>query len=519
MKKRSVLAMLLVLVLCFTAGCQKTEKTNDADTTEDTTDEQQNEEKESIDSKDDEEIVEIVWQLPFLSDFGEGVYRVEDALNEMLEKDIGVHITFVRSDLLTLQNDAALMVSSGEQLDVCVAFGSVKNTVDAGLAIPLDDLYEQYGQDILEQSAATVERCRIDGQLYGVSVHDESAGSFGYNMKAEYCEKYNLYPEEGKIYTLDELEAMFEIIDEGEEENKLMFVPWNNTYEPLNYNLAEYDKMSGDLSWGVLMLGEGEDPTKVINLFETEIYADFCQRMYEWAQKGWISADAALASEADSLMAADNCVGSFAYGEPDSRLQQVVSWADDVYVFNTTESFTVGGLTGMMWCITPTCEHPDKAMQLMNYFYANKEAATLLQYGFEGEEYEVVETDGDKKLVRWMDSNPLNLPYYNPYPNCVNMTTLPVFEPNPIDYYEIRSSLMDQAIETPAPSYVFDATDYAAELSAIQAVIAQYAPSLNAGAVDPSVALPDFISALKDAGIDKLIDANQEQLDAYLAAR
>ena len=52
-------------------------------------------------SNDTGEIVNLVWQCPFTSEFGEGFYRMEAALNEMLERDIGVHVTFERTDLLT----------------------------------------------------------------------------------------------------------------------------------------------------------------------------------------------------------------------------------------------------------------------------------------------------------------------------------------------------------------------------------------------------------------------------------
>lgn len=55
----------------------------------------------------------------------------------------------------------------------------------------------------------------------------------------------------------------------------MFFVPWNNTYEPLNYNLCEYDKIGGDMAWGTLMLNRSFEDTTIVNLFETEEYASF----------------------------------------------------------------------------------------------------------------------------------------------------------------------------------------------------------------------------------------------------
>ena len=478
------------------------------------------------DEPEDKEIVEIVCQLNFLSDFNEGVYRMEAALNEMLERDIGVHVTFERTDLLTSATDASLAITGGEQLDVVVSFGGLVQVLMAsGVIMPLDELYDNYAPEMKDQLGATIDMCRINGQIYGVTVAAAGGDGFGYNMKKSYADKYGFTPDPDKLYTMDEMEAMFDIIAAGEGENTLMFIPWLNTYAPLNGNLGMYDVLNAsDFSLGVLKLdGTDEDARTVVNLFETQEYAVFCQEMYDWAQKGYISADAAVTTEnADDICKRSNVVGTFAYGEPDERLSQIVAWSDDVVVFNMVAPSITGGQAGIMWHISNTCEHPEKAMEFLNYFFKNPEAYMLLQYGFEGEEYEVVKTEGDLKQVRWLSDNPASLPYYNCYPVLGNMLKLPVFEPNPINMSEIQLEVMESITGnavSPAVGYVFDSSSVENELAAIRAVIAQYAPSLNCGAVDPSTVLPEFISALKAAGIDKVIAENQKQLDAFLAAK
>ena len=66
--------------------------------------------------------------------------------------------------------------------------------------------------------------------------------------------------------------------------------------------------------------------------------------------------------------------------------------------------------------------------------------------------------------------------------------------------------------------YCFVITDeISSAYSAVTAVIEQYAPVISAGAVDPETSLAEFNAALEAAGIDDIIAANQEQLDAWLA--
>ena len=447
--KKKILALLLgstMLLSCIT-GCGNTESTTSVSNTEngnvktESSDAKQGEETENADvKKSDEEIVEIVWQYPATSEVGEGFYRMEEALNEMMEKDIGVHVTFETCDLLNSQNDATLMVSAGEQLDICLtAFTSARNLINSGLVIPLDELMAEYGQDIQEQGPEAVESCRFDGEIYGVPPLYTVVKDYGYNMKKEFAEKYDCMPEEGKIYTLDEMEVIFEKIREGEGDNTLFFVPWSNTYEPLNYNLCEYDKIGGDMAWGTLMLNRGFEETTIVNLFETQEYADFCQRMYDWAKKGYISADAAVTTDApDDICKRDNVVGTFAYGCPNPKLGESVAWANEVVIFNTVAPFIPGGNSDFMWHVTINSEHPDKAMEALNYIYKNKEAAALIQFGFEGEEYEVIETEGDNVLARYLSDNPSDLPYYNTYGIWGNRLDWPVFEPSDIMSNQVR---------------------------------------------------------------------------------
>lgn len=517
--KKKIVALLLVslLLVSLVAGCQG----NGPETTVTTTTTGSPTES-TTETTQPQEPVELVVQFLFTSDFGEGFYRMEDALNEILVKDVGVHVTFERTDLMTSASDATLMLSAGEQLDICVSFaGTHTSLLNSNLIIPLDDLYAQYGQDILEQGKVAADMCRINGKLYGVTVMAAGGTGTGYNMKKSFADKYQLKPDAKKLYTLADMNAIFDSISAGEGGNTLMFVPWMNTSEPLNYNLTIYDRLGGDLAWGVLMLDRtAADRTKVVNFFETPEYAAGVQQIYEWAKKGYISADAAVTSDLpDDICKRDNVIGTYSYGAPDPRLNQKVNWADEVVVFNTTPPTVTGGTAGLMWHITTSCENPEKAMQYLNYFYKNNDAYVLVQYGFEGEEYEVVKTEGNNKQVKWLAANPGDLPYFNTYPALGNMLRLPVFEPNPINsneiLLEIANSIPDSR-KSPAIGYAFDSSTVTAELAAIRAVIAQYAPSLNAGAVNPAEALPEFISELKAAGMDKVIVENQKQLDTFL---
>ena len=67
--------------------------------------------------------------------------------------------------------------------------------------------------------------------------------------------------------------------------------------------------------------------------------------------------------------------------------------------------------------------------------------------------------------------------------------------------------------------YVFDETEYQAEMSNIRATINTYGPSLSCGTVDPDEVIPEFLQELESAGINDVIAANQEQFNDWLASK
>jgi len=524
--KKKVIALILgsALAAASLTGCSgdnnSTADTSSMQTT--TTEEGSETTNESAAGSDD--IVEIFWQYPAISDVGEGFYRMEDALNEMMERDIGVHVTFVPTGLMESQQNAILSVSTGEQLDICLsAFTSVAKLVENGLVQPLDDIIEEYGPDILEVCGAAVGGCYYDGKLYGVPTSSTAMyTSYGYKMKKVYFDKYGFENDRDKLYTFDEIEEMFSVVKAGEGDNFYMFTPWNNTVEPLNSSYLEFDKPSGDLTAGVVMLNRSFDELTVYNLFETPEYEEFCKRMYDWRQKGYIAPDASVDTDYSSRAANDNYMGNFS-GIGGAIAENPSDWNQDIVVYRTIAPYIAqNGGRNMTWNIPVTSVNPAKALEAINYLFKNKEATWLILYGFEGEEYEVVEDNGVDKIIRYLADNPQDLPYYQPYGIYGDRFAWPVFYPNSIDFNRKIGDYHDQIPESkysPIIGYSFNQSSVTVEMAAVQTVIEQYYTTFNSGVLDPDKALPEFQSALKAAGIDKVIAENQRQLDEWAASK
>lgn len=512
MRKR-VVSILLCLTMAATllAGCGNGKK-----------DSKEGEKGASADG-----ITEVIWQYPTTIDTSsEGFINMENALNEMMEKDIGVHVTFEPVNLNEAQNDAILKVSAGEQLDIMLsAFTSLGNVVSKGLITPLDDLLDEYGQGILENSH-TKEMCGYEGQTYGVCTGDVIGTQYGYMIKKEYWDKYNLAEVTGwtedKIYTTDELEKIFEIVKAGEGDNFYCDVPWNTTAEPMNYGYMEYDAIGGSLATGVLMLNRSFEDMTVYDLFQTEEYKEYCEMRYEWAQKGYLAPDAAVTTEApDTLAAQKNYLGVCYWGFPQEMITYNRTIGCDLVCLDMVPGYSAyKGGSVIQWSIPITSGNPEKAMQALNYIYENPEAAWIIEFGLEGSEYEVVDEQDGLKQIDYLADDIQSLPYFMPYGIWGNTLQWPAVAPSPIDY-GMKKQALDDAIpeerKSPAFGYSFNQESITAEVAAVNTVIEQYTSSLNCGAVNPAEALPQFIDSLKAAGMDKIIAEQQKQLDAWAA--
>lgn len=469
------------------------------------------------------EITEIVWQYPSAGNLGAGFQDVEDALNEMLEKDIGVHVTFEPCSLMDSQKEASLMVSAGEQLDISLtAFTGLGPLVDSELIVPLDDLLDEYGKDIQEHCGVLLDGCKYGDNTYGVPVAFTKGNTYGYLIRNDLCEKYGITIDENKNYTLDQLEEIFAKVKAGEGDNFYCTIPWNTTQDPLNNSYIEYDKLSGALSGGVLMLNRDFEDMTVTNLFETEEYKEYCEMMYDWAQKGYISPDAAVTTEAvDTLLSTGNYLGQFFWADPSAATNAMSTIPYELKSIHMLDGYVANnGGQGIMWNIPITSENPEKAMETLNYIYQNKEAAWLLQFGLEGKSYEVVEETEEGTQIKYLSEDMSSLPYWQPYGIYGDRLEWPIPIPQPLNLNKVireHDESIPESRYSPAIGYSFISGDVSTEIAAVNTVVEQYTPSFNSGALDPEKALPEFISALKSAGIDKIIAENQRQLDEWAA--
>jgi putative aldouronate transport system substrate-binding protein len=83
------------------------------------------------------------------------------------------------------------------------------------------------------------------------------------------------------------------------------------------------------------------------------------------------------------------------------------------------------------------------------------------------------------------------------------------------DIWDQYKKFNDSAQKSTALGFVFDPEKVKNEVAATQTVITQFNGSLITGTVDPDKYIPQFVAKLKEAGMQKIIDEKQRQLDEW----
>lgn len=477
-----------------------------------------------------EELTEIVWYWPSTGTVYDGLQDVEDALNAMMEPDIGVHVTLEPVAFGELVNQLTLDVSSGKQVDLSLAVGANTGTmVKSGLIQPITEAFEKYGAAIEEDCGGSLVANYYEGDLYGVGPAYIQANAYGFLARKDLLDKYGIEYDTEKVYTLDEIEEIFAAVKAGEGENFYCMAPVGFDTNPLGSGSGAafaLDFCGTNTASGVLMLDRGFDETTIVNLYETDEYKDYAERMYRRAQNGYIPKEA-MTNQDDlaTLMGSGNYLGSFEWTTVGNAENQSRATGYELVALTTVPAYRESGSVGayIQWNVPTTSANPEKAIQALNYIYEHEECTWMLQYGLEGVCYEVVEQTEEGTMIEYLGEDPSTLPYYMPYGVYGNRLGWPITAPNTIDFNAKLIEFNDAVTEagdriSAILGYQFYMDSSETECAAVSAVLSQYVPIINTGAADPAQILPEFQEALKSAGIDKVIVENQQQLDAFLAS-
>ena len=298
---------------------------------------------------------------------------------------------------------------------------------------------------------------------------------------------------------------------------------------PVQNGVSGLEMTMGDIDWlsddyykpvGVLMDGN----MTVQDLYTTDTFKSRCDLARTWYNEGLIMKDAATTtSTAAECMSSGNYFGyiaAYSYPEADTAASlQAQCGGFELGAKMIGDAYLgTGDINAVSWMIASTTDVPEAALKFLNLTYTDKDIVNLLIYGIEGRDY-IMNDDGTVSYPEGEDSTTV------PYTAQLSCGTLGNFfimyptagtDPASLEWEQKQN---EEAKTSPAMGFTFDSSKLNTQYTAVKNAISQYLPGLLCGSVDPNTELAKFDQALQDAGYQDILNAKQEQLDAWKAAQ
>ena len=461
------------------------------------------------------EVKKVIMAFPTYTGAPADTQLVQDAMNAITVDKLGIEVELQISDIGSYSQNMTLALSGGETVDLAVTVGfDFANAVSQDYVIDLesDDLITTYGQGIIDAIGWDyLDACRVGGTLYGVPQNKDVAQGRGCAAVAtEYLDGIGYeFDHEAEIVkiTQEELDDIYAQLHEK--------YPDVEVYRPTGMSMQQFSNVDpvGGSVFGVL-LDYGKE-LNVVNLFTSDFYKEYCERMYMYNQNGYISQDAATdTTGVTELVKAGTLMSYTTGGKPGIKAQETSLCGRDMTIFQTLEDYvTSTSIASMPWVIPVTTSDAAAAMTLLNEFFTNPELANLLAWGIEGTHYVVGEdglatfADGiDASTSGWNHSMGWMMP---------NQFITEVWEGNSPDLWTEMDNFNKGAEKSAASGFTFDNASVANEITAVQNAYNEYQASIEYGFTDPETGIPEMNEKLMTAGLDKIIAEKQRQLDEW----
>ena len=444
--------------------------------------------------------------------------RIEQKINEILEPELNANLDIVVLPWASASQQLQLMLSGDEKIDVF--YTQATNAVqymNAGQIIDMSELIDKYGTNIKQIYGEDIAKInQIEGFVYGVPNQIERGSIPAVFMRKDLVEKYNI--DTSQIKEPKDLESVFETVKAGEPDMTMLY-SINDGDTPVT-RLFRGDNLSDNNYLGVLM--DQTNSTKLENFFATDWFKDTTTMLHNWYQKGYISQDAGTNTENwRTVCKAGNLFSLFFAYHPGTPVEFESSTGYDFEIvpFYNEPIINSSSYNGVTFSIAQNSENPEKTMEVLDYIYGSSEIMNLLNWGEQDKDY-VIE-DADNGIINFPEGITSDNAGYNlnlgwELPNQFIAYKWTGSDPK---LWEKMEEFNSSAKSSKAVGFLFDSSNYSSEIAALSNIVKQYSGALYSGSGDPDELIPELLEALDDAGINEVIQAKQEQLDAFLAAK
>jgi len=413
------------------------------------------------------------------------------------------------------------------------------NNARMGNFIRLDDpnnnLLERYGQAMLAEVDDTLWTAfRTDGPgglgLYGIPGPKDSAAWF--KLDVNNTRLADLGYDFDEIFTLDGsnheiiFDPVFEEILQASKDK------YGDNFFPLNIEqgnfIQHFSGTDGDLTGLDIFMFPYDpvDPTlpahpEVTLQIENEQFLRVLQKVRDFWNKGFIDPRLAIQGEEAGVIIGNAhregeymfSTGQYAFGH--QAAMQEERGIDCIYVpLSKVPIVSTMSAAGSGFGISVYSQNQEAAMQFLNAWYTDNTLAVILCEGVEG-----VHWNRDAQGLTVLNNEARESTPYQTWRNGMgNVFILSPRDTDGADWVDGFRAYNEAGAATAFAGFVFNSDPVEVQMAAISSVVDEFRPGLTVGAMDPAVAVPNYLTALRSAGSEDVLAELHRQLNAFFAS-
>jgi len=454
----------------------------------------------------------IIWYT--IGTHQKDLQMVQAKANEYLRKKIGVELDITIIDWGVYNEKMSMISISGQEYDLCFTAAWTNNYVNQsmrGAFYPLNKLLDEYGQGIKKVlNPYFLSGPRVDGELYGIPCNKEVALQIAYRFNAKFLKELGFslsdFKQKEGINSLRSIEPYLKVVYEKMHDHGV--IPYS-IWKDYSYLLPNQTYIFGNSGVpGAVVLEK--DNYKIINQWETKEFMDYLKLCHEFYKKGYIAKDAALVQNSNAEVMSEKFAVDTGQYQPSADVvwsetagYKIISFpAFKPIITNTTVS-------GALVAMSINARRPDLNMKFLNLLNTDVYLRNLLQYGIDGIHYEKTGPNRIKYL-------PAHNNYIMADFTLGNLFITYLLPGDPDDKWEQFRKFNASGKPSQILGFNPNIIPVTSAMAAVMNVKKQYCSDLFTGTVDPEVVVPQYLEALKTAGLDKVLGEMQKQLDEWV---
>lgn len=497
-----VMTTILTFMMLFSmVGCSKKEgKSTNVDTNE-------SQVKEN-DGQTEKTYPKVTWYIRPSAQ--QDMDIVVEELNKIFREKVGAELEIKRVDPGDYNQKMMTTIAAGEKFDMMHSaprYGFYDN-VAKGAYLPLDDLLKEYAPKTYANIKSEFwDAVKVDGKIYGVINYQIFGRENGFRVRKDVYDALDLSSKEIKTFEdMDEILVKMAEIADGDD------IVFNMNKEGLfNNSLTYYGLDPIDNDMGVIRIGDNKPVAE--NRYATEEFKAYVNMMHKWYKSGYIPKDSPTREYSREFVATGRIMASWDNHKPGDEYEVNTLYGTEMeYIPSETPFVNTQNVIATMTSLSHTSPNPEKAMQILELVNTDPEVYNLLINGIEGKHYKKV---GDNRI------EPISNSGYAP--NCGwmvgNQFNAYLLPGQPDDVWEKTIEVNESATISSAMGLSIDITSVKNEYVQCKSVLDEYLPALVTGAVDADKHLSDMLDKLEQAGIQKIIDEENRQIQEFLSAQ